>query len=114
MKKNRERYEAGGRSVLKEEVARQWREEYDFATTGDPEMDMIIAMGLRDMKEDTESEASVSSNLGGSVGEVKANKSKLDGSAGEGGETKSKSKRQLKRERQRENARRHNMQRGLK
>lgn len=96
VKKNREKYEAGGRSELKEAVARQFAEEYDFTPTGDPEMDLMIAMGLRDMEGDPDFShmfKSGESNLGGSAGEVGATKSK----------------RQLKRERQRESAR----QRGL-
>lgn len=102
-KKNRERYEAGGRSELKEAVAQQLAEEYEFTPTGDPEMDLIIAMGLRDMKGDPEfshmfeSGESTSGNPGGSAGEVGATMSK----------------RQRKRERQRRNARQHNQQGGL-
>jgi len=52
VKKNRERYEAKGRSLLKEAAAQQVAEEYNFSPTGDPEMDLIIAMGLRDMQEE--------------------------------------------------------------
>jgi hypothetical protein len=103
VKKNRERYEARGRSELKEAVAQQLAEEYNFTPTGDPEMDLIIAMGLRDMEGDPEFSHMVDS--GGSVS------NNLGGSAGEAGATKS--KRQLKRERQREKARQHNQQRGF-
>lgn len=102
VKKNRERYEAGGRSELKEAVAQQLAEEYDFTPTGDPEMDLIIAMGMRDMKGDPElshmfeSGGSISSNLGGSAGEVGATKSKQQ------------LKRERQRERQQESTRQHN------
>lgn len=54
VKNNRANYEANGRSLLKEQLARQAVEEYDFAPTGDPEMDIIIGMGLKDMREDDE------------------------------------------------------------
>ena len=74
---------------MKEEVARQLREEHNFETTGNPEWDIGIGMAwkeFREMNEDTEPEENVSSNLGG-----------------ESGVMKPKSKRQLKRgERRRE------------
>lgn len=100
VKRNRERYEAGGRSELKEAAAAQWAEQYNFTPSSDPEMDMIIAMGLRDMEDDPEfshmfeSGGGISSNLGGPAGDVGATKSK----------------RQLKRERQRERARKDNQE----
>ncbi|KAI5789399.1 hypothetical protein FPQ18DRAFT_342447 [Pyronema domesticum] len=50
-RKNRERYEANGRSFVKESLAAQLAEKYDFEPTGDPEMDMMIAMGLQDMRD---------------------------------------------------------------
>ena len=51
---------------MKEEVARQLREEQDFETTGNPEWDIGIGMAWREFKEwnqDTESEGNGSSNL---------------------------------------------------
>jgi hypothetical protein len=48
---NRERYEAGGRSLLKEYAAHEAVMEHGFTPTGDPEMDLIIAMGLGDMED---------------------------------------------------------------
>lgn len=69
-------------SYLKEAVARQWREEYGFATSGDPEMDGPDYWN-------------------GPVGEGKATKSKR----------RLRKERQQER-RQQANARRHNIQRG--
>ena len=58
MRDNREEYEAGRCSYLKEEVARQLREQYNFETTGNPEWDIGIGMAWRDFKDmnDTDSE----------------------------------------------------------
>ncbi|KAI5816470.1 hypothetical protein BZA77DRAFT_313023 [Pyronema omphalodes] len=50
-RKNRERYEANGRSLPKEIVAAGLAEQYGFTPTGDPEMDLIIAMGLAEMSD---------------------------------------------------------------
>jgi len=104
VKGNRERYEAGGRSPLKEAAARQLAEEYNFAQTGDPEMDLIVAMGLRDMKDDPEFSHMFEPQ-------------ETVGSSSNAGETdrapeeKRMSKRQMKLARQRESARRFNEQR---
>ena len=71
VKSNREEYETGRRSYLKEEVARQLREEQGFETTGNPVWDIGIGMAWREFKEwnqDTESEGNGSSNLDVSVG----------------------------------------------
>ena len=68
--KSWERYESGPHSVLKEEVARQLREQYNFETTGNPDWDIGIGMAWRDFKDmnDTDSEEDGSD---GSVGEAK-------------------------------------------
>lgn len=89
---------------MKEAAARQLAEEYNFAQTGDPEMDLIVAMGLRDMKDDPEfshlfepqETASSPSNAGGTD---------------RAPEEKRMSKRQMKLAKQRESARRFNEQR---
>ena len=80
---------------MKEMAAKQLAEEYDFTPSGDPEMDIMAAMGLRDMEERGEIEPST--RAGGSKQIRDANP---------------KSKRQQKLERQREEARAHNV-RGL-
>ena len=82
---------------MKEMAAKQLAEEYDFEPTGDPEMDMMIAMGLRDMEERGEIEPMGRGTRG----------SKQDNYA----DGKPKSKRQQKLERQREEARAHNVRR---
>lgn len=53
---NGERYEGGRCSVLKEEVARQLREEHGFQTTGNPEWDIGIGLAWRELKDDLESD----------------------------------------------------------
>ena len=62
---------------MKEEVSRQFREEYGFETTGNPDWDIGIGLAWRELREDLESEESVPSDLGGSVGEYGAMKSEL-------------------------------------
>jgi len=47
----RERYEARGRSFLKEYAPRQVANKYCFTQTGNPENDLIIRMGLEDMED---------------------------------------------------------------
>ena len=89
--KNWEGDESGPHSLLKEEVARQLREQYNFETTGNPQWDIGIGMAWREFKEmdeDIEPEEDVPSNIGGLTGEGGAAKS-----------TKPQSKRQLKKER---------------
>ena len=88
VQKNMEKYEGGPCSGLKEEVARQLREEYGFETTENPDWDIGIGLARRELKGDLESEESVSSSLGRS--------------AGKGRVMRPKSKWQLRRERQRE------------
>lgn len=69
VQRNRESYEGGRCSELKEEVARQLQEEYGFETTGNPDWDIGIGLAWRELRDDLESEESVSSGLGGSMGE---------------------------------------------
>lgn len=100
VKGNRERYEAEGRSFLKEYAAQQMANCYNFNQTGDPELDLIIAAGLGDMADDPEF-----SHMFCSTGSLRDT-----GGADIAPEGK-KSKRQKKLERQRESARRFNAQR---
>jgi len=78
--------------------------EYNFDQTGDPEMDLIIAMGLRDMKDDPEFSHLFDSQ------ETAGSSSNAEG-ADMVPEEKRMSKRQMKLARQRESARRFNEQR---
>jgi len=104
VKGNRERYEARGRSLLKEYAARQVANKYGFTQTGDPENDLIIAMGLEGMMEDDPESSDMFSSRepAGSSGDT--------GGADMAPEGK-KTKRQKKLEAQRESARRFNAQR---
>ena len=79
-------------------------EEYKFEQTGDPEIDMIVAMGLRDMKDDPEFSHLFDSH------ETADSSSNAEG-AGEAPKEKRMSKRQMKLARQRESARKFNEQR---
>ncbi|KAI5800386.1 hypothetical protein DFH27DRAFT_624006 [Peziza echinospora] len=118
---NRARYESNGRSFMKEATAAQLAEEYEFEPTGDPEMDIMIAIGLRDMEERGEIEPSAQRRAAaaGGNGSRQSNAYQYHGDAepaaaqnndaGFGGETRS--RRQQKRDRQREQARAHNMRR---
>jgi len=99
---NRERYEAGGRSAVKEAAARQLAEEYKFTQTGDPEMDLIVAMGLRDMEMEDEMENDPDHLFDSH--ETADSSSKAEG-AHEAPKEKRMSKRQMKLARQRESAR---------
>jgi len=80
---------------MKEMLAKQLAEQYDFTPSGDPEIDMMTAIGLRDLQERGE----IDLRVGGS---------KQDNNT----EEKPKSKRQQKLQRQREEARVHNLRRG--
>ncbi|KAI5838494.1 hypothetical protein DFP73DRAFT_588139 [Morchella snyderi] len=82
------------KSVLKGIVAEQVAEKYRVTPTGNPEIDLIIAMGLRALNNELV--------FGDTFEPGESTSSNLVGSAGEAGATKS--KRQRKRERQRESA----------